>query len=178
MIRRLLFITIAALGAGLAGCSPVPGPASASPMIEAADLVGVASVIDGDTLDIRGERVRLYGIDAFEASQRCRTSQGDLIRCGRESAMALDALVAGQTVYCRNKDRDRWGRRVAQCATAQAGDLSAALVAQGWALAYARYSQTYVNHEAQARAERRGAWDGVFDPPSEWRAGRRTPASS
>ena len=36
-----------------------------------ADLIGQASVIDGDTLEIHGTRIRLWGIDAPESSQLC-----------------------------------------------------------------------------------------------------------
>jgi endonuclease YncB( thermonuclease family) len=36
------------------------------------DLTGQASVIDGDTLEIHGSRIRLWGIDAPEAGQFCR----------------------------------------------------------------------------------------------------------
>jgi endonuclease YncB( thermonuclease family) len=39
-----------------------------------ADVVGRASVADGDTIEVRGERVRLYGIDAPEAQQLCTIS--------------------------------------------------------------------------------------------------------
>jgi endonuclease YncB( thermonuclease family) len=45
--------------------------ASALPAV-ALDLVGRASIVDGDTLDIRGERIRLWGIDAPESAQLCR----------------------------------------------------------------------------------------------------------
>ena len=45
----------------------VPASASASD-----NLAGQASVIDGDTLELHGTRIRLRGIDAPESSQLCR----------------------------------------------------------------------------------------------------------
>ena len=36
------------------------------------NLAGQASVIDGDTLEIHGTRIRLWGIDAPESGQLCR----------------------------------------------------------------------------------------------------------
>jgi endonuclease YncB( thermonuclease family) len=41
------------------------------------DLIGQASVIDGDTLEIHGMRIRLWGIDAPESSQLCRGEDSD-----------------------------------------------------------------------------------------------------
>ena len=37
-----------------------------------ADVTGPARVIDGDTLEVQGERIRLDGIDAPESRQLCR----------------------------------------------------------------------------------------------------------
>jgi hypothetical protein len=36
------------------------------------NLAGQASIIDGDTLEVHGTRIRLWGIDAPESSQLCR----------------------------------------------------------------------------------------------------------
>lgn len=59
-----------------------------------ADLIGRASVIDGDTIEMRGTRIRLWGIDAPEAAQLCRNDDSDLYRCGAKAANDLDAFIA------------------------------------------------------------------------------------
>ena len=66
-------------------------------------------MIDGDTLEIHGARVRLWGIDAPEHEQLCRDEDSDPHRCGDK----LDAFIAHRPVYCVPKDIDRYGRTVA-----------------------------------------------------------------
>jgi len=34
--------------------------------------VAAASVIDGDTIEVHGQRIRIHGIDAPESRQLCR----------------------------------------------------------------------------------------------------------
>ncbi|MCE3258163.1 MAG: nuclease, partial [Nitrobacter vulgaris] len=46
------------------------------------NVVGQASVIDGDTLEIHGIHIRLWGIDAPESSQLCRGEDSLQYRCG------------------------------------------------------------------------------------------------
>jgi endonuclease YncB( thermonuclease family) len=84
--------------------------------IEADEIVGRASVVDGDTLDIHGARVRLWGIDAPEADQLCRGDDSLPYRCASPAANKLDAFISGRMVRCSQKDVDRYGRRVASCA--------------------------------------------------------------
>jgi endonuclease YncB( thermonuclease family) len=104
----------------------------------AADIAGRASVIDGDTIEIHGERIRLWGIDSVESGQPC-TLDGKPWRCGRDAAFALDGFLNATTVECEAKDRDRYGRTVATC-EARGVDVGEWLVMQGWALDYAQYS--------------------------------------
>ena len=52
----------------------------------AGDLTGQASIIDGDTLEIHGTRIRLWGIDAPESDQLCRNQDGEHYRCGQKAA--------------------------------------------------------------------------------------------
>ena len=60
-----------------------------SALAQAPELVGRASVIDGDTIEIGGERIRLFGIDAIEAHQTCTLPTGGKWRCGGAAAKAL-----------------------------------------------------------------------------------------
>ena len=136
-----------------------------------ADVSGLARVIDGDTIEVSGSRVRLHGIDAPESGQLCCTG-GRAWQCGRHATRALTDRIDGRLVDCEERDRDRYGRMVALC-RAGGSDLGAWLVSHGWALAYRRYSVAYVSDEASAKASRRGLWRGEFVAPWYWRAGER-----
>lgn len=133
-----------------------------------ADITGVASVTDGDTIRIGSERIRLHGIDAPERDQACFDGTGRPWRCGRHASRELQTLIGGQSVSCHQEDVDRYGRIVARC-LAGGRDMAEQLVLQGLALAYRRYSRTYVTAEHQARLAGRGMWAGDFDPPWDWR---------
>ena len=139
---------------------------------EAANLVGVASVIDGDTLEIHGQRIRLLGIDAPESPQYCYMPDGKKWRCGQTAALKLDEFIGDKTVSCEKKGKDRYRRIVAVC-SANGVDLGAWLVENGWALAYERYSKAYVEHQARARAAKAGIWQSRFQKPWEWRKQKR-----
>jgi endonuclease YncB( thermonuclease family) len=138
----------------------------------ATSIVGRASVIDGDTIEIRGQRIRRFGIDAPESRQTCTDQKGAAYRCGQKAAQALDYRISDGVVTCEPKDRDRYGRIVAVC-RAYGEDLSAWMAGLGWALAYREYSRQYVPAEELARRRKAGMWGGQFVPPWQWRAERR-----
>src|SRR3954462_12345017 len=81
----------------------------------AADMPGQASIIDGDTLEIHGTRIRLWGIDAPESSQFCRGADSLPYRCGAQAANDLDAFISRRPVSCIPLALDRYGRTVATC---------------------------------------------------------------
>ena len=140
-------------------------------------VTGRVSVIDGDTLEIRGLRFRLHGIDAPESSQTCKDARGAVYLCGAVAANLLNENIGASNVTCTETDRDRYGRIVAVCRT-RGEDLNAWLVGQGLAVAYRKYSADYVTYEDKARAARRGLWAGSFQMPSEYRAGRNAQPSA
>ena len=141
-----------------------------------AELSGAATVTDGDTLRLGAERVRLHGIDAPASKQTCRAG-GKTWRCGAAATRALREHIAGRTVECAERDRDRYGRIVAVCSIA-GRDVNAWMVKQGWALAYRKYSTDYVSHERTAKAARRGVWRGEVVAPWRWRRGERLQAAA
>jgi len=65
-----------------------------------AGISGRASVIDGDTLEIHGTLIRLYGIDAPESSQTCKRPSGDTWRCGQRAAIALAEFLRAGPIDC------------------------------------------------------------------------------
>ncbi len=69
-----------------------------------ADVAGVASVIDGDTLEIHDQRIRLHGIEAPESRQLCRLD-GKPWQCGKEAANALADKIARRPVTCEDLGR-------------------------------------------------------------------------
>jgi endonuclease YncB( thermonuclease family) len=141
------------------------------PLNAFATTSGSARVIDGDTIDISGQRIRLHGIDTPEARQICQRD-GVTWLCGAAATKALKELIGKSDVSCAERDKDRYGRIVAVC-HANGVSLNAVMVRSGMALAYRKYSDEYTDQEATAKAARRGLWAGQFVPPWEWRRGKR-----
>jgi endonuclease YncB( thermonuclease family) len=156
------------LAAGLPAAQLFAGGAGAAP-----GLAGAARVVDGDTLDIAGTRVRLFGIDAPEAGQPCDRA-GAAQDCGAWAAAMLARAIGTSPVACTPLDRDRYGRTVASC-TAQGRDLGAVMVAAGAARAYARYSDAYLAEERAARDAGLGLWSARMTSPEAHRAAARGP---
>src|SRR5260370_396259 len=92
----------------------------------AADISRPRRVIDGDTFDMDGIRIRLWGIDAPEMKQTCRGKDGQTYECGRDSAAVMRELTRDRLVECKSRDRDRYGRAVAVCRT-ESGEINAAI---------------------------------------------------
>lgn len=155
MIKRRILVVLLLL---------LPGGALAD------DLVGQASVVDGDTLEIHGIRIRLWGIDAPESSQLCRGEDSLQYRCGAQAANDLDAFIARRPVSCSPVSSDPYGRTVAACSVGGT-DLGEWLVRKGLALDWPQYSKgRYDGAQRDAEHAGRGIWRGSYVEPWLYRA--------
>ena len=129
--------------------------------------MGVASVVDGDTLVIHGTRVRLEGIDAPESAQVCHVD-GAPWRCGQQAALALADKIGRAPIRCETHGRDHYQRMLGVCFLGRE-DINRWLVAQGWAFALREHSSRYTQDETNAKRAGLGVWRGSVKPPWEWR---------
>ena len=166
LIGLLVIAIVAAIGGGVHEWQRRP-PAK-PPLPTGAALTGRAHVVDGDSLELAGHRIRLFGIDAPEYRQDCRDARGRLYGCGVAARQALVDAIRGAVVSCTPVG-ESYERDVAFC-TANARDLSEAMVRSGHALELPQYSRgRYTEAERDARNARRGVWAGDFTPPAQWR---------
>lgn len=139
----------------------------------AGDITGRASVIDGDTIEINGVRLRFEGIDAPESRQICENAAGKGYRCGQASAKALDAFLAKSRPTTCTATGSSYDRVVGYCVRADGADVNTWMVRNGHAIDWRKYSGgRYATEQAAAQAEHAGIWAGAFDPPCVMRGAR------
>lgn len=118
-------------------------------------FAGLPRIVDGDTLVVGDQRVRLKGIDAFEVKQECRNSHGESYLCGIRARQEITNLVNGRQVSCIGKAKDIYGRTVATCTLPSGEDIALRMVENGWALAYRQYGKEYIQPEVEAQLNKR-----------------------
>mgnify|MGYP001545258296 CR=1 FL=1 len=135
------------------------------------DVSGRVTVIDGDTFDVDGTRVRLFGIDAVESDQTCTTEQDVSWSCGVWVTSLVTDRFGNKTASCEKLDTDRYGRIVARCYI-DGKDVARQLVQDGLAFAYRRYSMDYDLDEKAAAIRGEGLHGNRVQRPAAYREGR------
>jgi endonuclease YncB( thermonuclease family) len=151
-------------------------PGDAGPQRAEPGIQGIARVIDGDTIEIAGTRIRLEGIDAPEGDQQCTQAGGGTWRCGQVATAEMQRLVGPTPVRCDSRGTDRYGRMLAICFSG-ATDINAEMVRRGFAWAFVKYSSVYVAEEADARGRSVGIWQAPTMTAWDHRANRWVQAS-
>ena len=148
LIFRLLFIFVFSL--------------VLSPVVQSQKLItGKAKVIDGDTIHIGNNKIRLHGIDAPEQKQTC-TIEGNEWNCGLDAMIFLSNLINKKSVSCKINDIDRYKRFVAICFIDNI-NINQLMIISGWAIAYRYYSKDFIKDEEIAKKNKLGIWRGDFE---------------
>jgi len=150
---------VIAIAAGL-----MAQPVCAGSQPPAPTIAGTARVIDGDTISIRNQRVRLAAIDACEVDQT-GTRRGVEWPCGTVARSFLRTIADGKHLSCRVIDKDQYRRLVAQCFES-GRDLGLAIIEAGLAETLFQYLPrqhgmdlgAYVDAEKHAKAANAGIW--------------------
>jgi len=127
-------------------------------------VTGIPLLAEVNALQIGHERIQLYGIGSPER-QSCDDDKGARHACAEIATAELRRHVGSAPVMCVPVDRDRSQRLLAKCYLNKE-DLSAWMVANGWAFARREFSGDYVRAEESARAQRLGIWGAEFMLPS------------
>ena len=130
------------------------------------NLYGTVKIIDGDSIEIKNEKIRFLGIDAFEKKQECSRKDGTKYKCGEVAISNLSIIISGQSVRCITKKKDRYKRWLATCYIGKL-DINKNMVLYGNAFSY--MSEKYKVVENDAKKVGAGAWAGEFIFPWEWR---------
>ena len=131
--------------------------------LDAKTLIGKVKIIDGDSINMNSDKIRLHGIDAPERKQRCIFEKKQW-PCGKKSTIELKKLINNQIVKCIVKDIDIYNRYVATCSVNKI-DINKMMVKKGWAIAYRYYSKDYIKEEEYANKNKLGIWKGKFEEP-------------
>ena len=130
-------------------------------------IKGKAKVIDGDTIHIGNNKIRLHGIDAPEQKQTCNF-EGNEWYCGKNATLFLSNLINKKSVSCRVNDIDQYKRLVAVCFIDNI-NINQIMIISGWAIAYRYYSKDFIKEEKIAKKNKIGIWRGTFEEPYIYR---------
>ena len=125
------------------------------------------TVIDGDTIRLGDVKIRFSGIDAPEINQTCVASEGK-VACGKISRDLLIEKVTNNKISCTDEGKDFYGRVLGECFV-NGKSLSSYLVREGFAFAYRKYSNKYIDDEEYAKFNKLGMWSMECQYPWDYR---------
>ena len=137
---------------------------------------GIPKIIDGDSLEINNNKIRLLDIDAPEKKQICKKPYLTIsflnfyknYECGVMVTKKLKKLINNKEIKCISENKDRYDRFLSICYLKKR-DINSWLVKNGYAVAYVKYSKKYILEEEHAKINKLGIWQGIFQYPEEWR---------
>ena len=135
--------------------------------VYAENIIGKPKIIDGDTIHIDKNKIRLHAIDAPETKQKCTKKKIEW-NCGLQSTEFLKTLIGNDQIECITNGKDKYNRYIGVCYKNDL-DLNREMVINGWAIAYRFYSMKYSEEEDLAKLNKVGIWIGEFEEPYLYR---------
>ena len=137
-------------------------------------IIGKAIVLDGDTIKIKGERIRFGGIDApesyYKGKEQTCFEDGNNVFCGQISKEKLIEKIGNNTLNCKvQKNKDRYKRLIGECFLKEES-LSIFMVRNGYAFDWPFYSKgKFAKDQKYAKIKKLGFWNMRFEYPWKWR---------
>jgi len=131
---------------------------------------GKSFVIDGDSIRVDENEVRLLEIDAPEYKQTCFDANNQEYSCGKISKSFLINFINKKDVCCFYNKKDRYDRFLGKCFIAEKS-INEEILKNGMAIIYDIKSvdERIIKIEEEARKNKRGIWVGAFQIPKEYR---------
>ncbi len=130
-------------------------------------FIGIAYVIDGDSIIVDKAEIRIKAIDAPEYSQKCLNKNSIEYDCGIESKNFLTNLVKDKIVTCHSQKIDVYKRYLSTCIVDDI-DIAQTMIENGWAVIY-RQPSIFFETQENAKKQKLGIWQGHFIYPQTWR---------
>ena len=137
-------------------------------------IKGKAIVVDGDTVKIKGEKIRFGGIDAPESyykgkKQTC-IKDNKKVFCGQISKEKLIEKIGNNSINCKiEKNKDKYKRSIGECFIKEES-LSVFMVRNGYAFDWPYYSKgKFAKDQEYAKINKLGFWNMKFEYPWEWK---------
>ncbi len=137
-------------------------------LILANSALAYHKVVDGDSLEVDGKRVRLQGIDAPEYKQMCFDKDQKSYDCGAKATEELKKIIGKNPLKCNFLGHDTYKRKLAICYVNDL-NINKKMVEDGWALSYDFKTEGFPDEENQARLGKKGLWQGKFMRPEIYR---------
>jgi endonuclease YncB( thermonuclease family) len=133
-------------------------------------IAGYAKVIDGDSIIINNQNIRLFGIDAPEYQQKCFDKNIIEYQCGLYSKKFLKKLISNNKVTCSYHKKDIYDRILGECQVS-GFNINKKMIAAGWAILYnfSQSSKEMQDLEISSKRESKGLWQGSFLEPKKYR---------
>ena len=137
-------------------------------------IKGNAIVVDGDTIKIKGKKIRFGGIDAPESyykgkKQTC-IEDNKKVFCGKISKDKLIKKIRNNSVNCKiEKNKDKYKRLLGECFVKEES-LSVFMVRNGYAFDWPYYSKgKFAKDQEYAKIKKLGFWNMEFEYPWIWK---------